>query len=335
MTPAHVVRTRARLAQRPASGQARGVARHTGSAASDAPGAHARGAHPIERAHLRVPERPSPPVLRYAPSPAAAHLVRHYWVPVWEIPDGHAWEQHVLQYPCCLVVVAGGDDPYERFYGVVRGLSKVSLAGRGWVVGTVLQPGVGWLLGQALTAPGAQGWSVAAITDAWVPLGTLAGPWPGVIAAVRDAVAGDPHDPTAHRRAITSIETALLAEVTLDEEAGLVDAVVAAVETDPDLLRVSQLAERFAMSQRSLQRLTVRRLGLSPHWLIQRRRLHEAAERLRAGHADLAALAAYLGYADQAHFTRDFRTITGHTPADFRDRAGRAAHQEPEPSTPF
>ena len=191
------------------------MARHTGSAAPDAPGAHAGGAHPIERAHLRVPERPSPPVLRYAPSPAAAHLVRHYWVPVWEIPDGQAWEQHVLQYPCCLVVVAGGDDPYERFYGVVRGLSKVSLAGRGWVVGTVLQPGVGWLLGQALTAPGAPGWSVAAITDAWVPLGTLAGPWPGVIAAVRDAVAADPHDPGAHRRAITSIETALLAEVTL------------------------------------------------------------------------------------------------------------------------
>lgn len=45
------------------------------------------------------------------------------------------------------------------------------------------------------------------------------------------------------------------------------------------------------------------RLGRGPKWLIQRRRLHQAAERLRfrAAPLDLAVAAAALGYADQAH----------------------------------
>jgi AraC-like DNA-binding protein len=57
---------------------------------------------------------------------------------------------------------------------------------------------------------------------------------------------------------------------------------------------------------------------LSPKWLIQRRRLHEAAGLLAAGEMpDLATVAARLGYADQAHLTRDFRTVTGMTPGEY------------------
>jgi AraC-like DNA-binding protein len=82
--------------------------------------------------------------------------------------------------------------------------------------------------------------------------------------------------------------------------------------------RVSQVCEKFALTERTLQRLTARRIGLSPKWLIQRRRLHEAAERLReAERPDLARVALDLGYADQAHFGRDFRAVTGLTPGEF------------------
>ena len=82
--------------------------------------------------------------------------------------------------------------------------------------------------------------------------------------------------------------------------------------------RVSQVCEKFAITERSLQRLTARRIGLGPKWLIQRRRLHEVAERLRGPEPpDLARVAADLGYSDQAHLTRDFRTVTGLTPGEF------------------
>lgn len=71
------------------------------------------------------------------------------------------------------------------------------------------------------------------------------------------------------------------------------------------------------LGERALQRLTARRLGLSPAWLVRRRRLHEASSRLRDGRVRLADLAAELGYADQAHLTRDFRAATGLTPGRF------------------
>ena len=90
------------------------------------------------------------------------------------------------------------------------------------------------------------------------------------------------------------------------------------VEGDSGVQRVGQVCEKFAIGERSLQRLTARRIGLTPKWLIQRRRLHEAAEQLTdPDRPDLARVAADLGYADQAHFGRDFRTVTGLTPGEY------------------
>jgi AraC-like DNA-binding protein len=53
--------------------------------------------------------------------------------------------------------------------------------------------------------------------------------------------------------------------------------------------------------------------------MIRRRRLQEAAERVRTEPAvELAAIAADLGYVDQAHLTNDFRAVLGHTPSRYR-----------------
>jgi len=64
-------------------------------------------------------------------------------------------------------------------------------------------------------------------------------------------------------------------------------------------------------------RMAARRLGLTPKWLISRRRLQEAAERLRTDPGPMSDMAALLGYADQAHFIRDFSRVTGTTPGRF------------------
>jgi AraC-like DNA-binding protein len=71
------------------------------------------------------------------------------------------------------------------------------------------------------------------------------------------------------------------------------------------------------MSERALQRLVHRRLGLTPKWLIQRRRLQDAVERLRQRTTTLAHVATELGYADQPHFIRDFSRVTAMTPGEF------------------
>ncbi|MFT3926443.1 MAG: helix-turn-helix domain-containing protein [Myxococcales bacterium] len=105
--------------------------------------------------------------------------------------------------------------------------------------------------------------------------------------------------------------------------AGLRD-VVERVGADATLCRVEQVAAAAKLDVRTLQRRFQTYVGVPPKWVIQRYRLQEAAERLRAAApVTLASLAAELGYADQAHFARDFRRVIGRPPGVFaRAQAG-------------
>jgi len=269
-----------------------------------------RSIDPVEHAHLRDASGFSPPVHRLAPDPALADVVRRFWVPVWSLPPGTVSVQRVLQYPVCQLVVA---DSYARLVGVRTGLSLQELHGSGWAVGTMLQPAAG--------APLLDG-SVSQVTDGFVDLDTLPGLDGATLTAqVRAAVGERPEDPLRRRAAVAIIEHSLARLVPVDDAGLLVNAVVEYVEGHPEVRRVSQVHARFGLTDRTLQRLLLRRIGLNPKWLIQRRRLQEAAARLRtaaaAEGADLARVAAELGYADQAHFTRDFRTVTGLTPGKY------------------
>lgn len=268
----------------------------------------------VERAHLVDPADRSFRIGRWTPEPDLADLVRRYWVPTWDVPGSGSAVQQVLQYPVCLVVVA---DAYARFYGVAPGLSTTTLTGSGWAVGVLLQPSAGALL---------TGGTVAAWTGRHGDLGpalaatVASADADALVAVVRAEMAPDPTDASRQHAATDLVGDFLRQWLPVDEEGRQVNAVVDAVEHDPELLRVAQLCDRFGMTERSLQRLTRRRLGLSPKWLVQRRRLHEAAGLLRAGGTTVADVAARLGYADEPHLSRDFRRVTGMTPGAFAAR---------------
>lgn len=269
---------------------------------------------PIDRAHLTGVSRPSPPIHRYGPSERLVDLVERYWIPVWSLAEPST--QSTLQHPVCLVVVS---NTYARFYGVSRGRSSVTLEGDGWAVGTMLSPAAGRLV---------LGRSVAEVTDTWVELGDLV-PDPTLVEGVRAAMEHDPHDPAAHLAAVAHVESWLATHLPVDESGLLVNRLVAWLGDHPEVTRVDDLAREAGLSERSLQRLVEQRIGLSPKWLLQRRRLHDAVEALKAGRGSLAEVAADLGYADQAHFTHDFRTVTGMTPGEYlkdqpRDRPVRS-----------
>ena len=264
-----------------------------------------------ERAHLRDERGWTPPVHRYLPPAELAGLVRGFWVPVWDLPPSERTVQRVLQYPVGQLVVSGA---YARLVGPTRGLGRQELTGRGWAVGTMLQPAAAALLLAGPATP---------IVEGWVDLADLPGiDGAALTARVRDLVAEDPERVEGHLAALDAV-CAALERLPLDREGELVNELVQLVESDSSVLRVDQLTARASMTERTLQRLVQRRTGLSPKWLIQRRRLHEAAGRLAAGEVDLAGLAAELGYADQAHLTTDFRRVTGVTPGVFvRQRRG-------------
>ncbi|WP_204164488.1 helix-turn-helix domain-containing protein [Nocardioides daejeonensis] len=261
---------------------------------------------PDEPAHLRDAAGTTPPIDRYLPADDLRGLVRRHWVPVWSLPEGKVSVQRVLQYPVCLLTV---DATRAMVVGPTAGLGTRELSGSGWTVGTLLQPAAGWLL---------LGRPVAEVVDAAVPWEAL-GVDAGFVGEIVGLMAPDPTDEEAQRAAIVLVEEQVRRLLPLDEEGELVNRIVDFTETRPDVRRVAQVCAEFALSERTLQRLTARRLGLTPKWLIQRRRLHEAADRLRSRSTayDLAAVATDLGYADQAHFIRDFAAVTGMTPGQF------------------
>jgi len=62
-------------------------------------------------------------------------------------------------------------------------------------------------------------------------------------------------------------------------------------------------------------------VGVGPKGVIRRHRLHEVTVRMAGGgSADWAALAVELGYADQAHLTRDFTAVFGEPPTRYAAR---------------
>jgi len=265
----------------------------------------------IERAHLVDPSDRTWSIARAEVPGDLSDVARRFWIPVWDVPDGEIALQRVLQYPVCLIVISSA---YTRFYGVVSGLSQTALSGRGWAVGLMLQPAAGHLLTRA---------PVRRMTDRFVDLTTLDREvidGVGLTAVVRELMSPDPGSEAAQARARAAVETQLRRLLPVDEEGLLVNAIIEDVETSPELLRVDDLCARFDISERTLQRLLHKRIGLGPKWLIRRRRLQEAADRLRDSDAELAGIAAELGYADQAHFTRDFRKATGMTPGEFASR---------------
>jgi AraC-like DNA-binding protein len=270
---------------------------------------------PASRGPLRSAGPGSLTLDRFVPDPVVASLVRHHWIARWSIPPGEVREQSVLEYPSGNLVFGPEG---ALLVGPAPGRSTVRLMAQGWVLGVLLQPAA--MLRIA-------GPPVARLVGSQQPLDVD----PEVLGTVvreLDAVAPPPAriDPAAARRAITAVEMWLGRFHDPDDADGVsITRIVHMVETDPALLRVDDLARRSGMTERALQRLVRHRLGVTPKWLIRRRRLQDAADRLHRGDVvDLAALAADLGFADQAHFTREFTAVTGITPAAYRDSNGDA-----------
>ena len=273
---------------------------------------------PLELARPTVPHQGWHRVYRYAPSSDLTGLLRRFWFPVWAMPPGAEETRNALQDPVCQIVISGG---HARFYGIAPELSTTTLTGDGWAVGLALAPATGCLITSA----------AAALNDGFADLPDVLGDAGRVLTdRVRTIMAPAPHDPAAHRASMSACEEALRRLLPVDAEGELTNAVVAAVEADPEILQVAQICERFDLGERALQRLLRRRLGLTPKCLIQRRRLQEAAERLLAESTTHADLATAVGYADQSHMIRDFLHVTGMTPGQFLVlRRGSPEHPSP------
>lgn len=85
---------------------------------------------------------------------------------------------------------------------------------------------------------------------------------------------------------------------------------------------LAELAEEAGVHRTHVARAFRRHFGCTVGDYVRRRRIESACRRLLEGTQDLGAVAYAAGFADQAHFTRDFRRLVGLTPGTFRRRFG-------------
>ncbi len=126
--------------------------------------------------------------------------------------------------------------------------------------------------------------------------------------------------------ALERVEAWLLDRMPKDDDAQrALDAACLELHATHGTARIGPLAAELGLSVRQLERRFRDAAGLSPKSMARLIRFSEAHERIELEPStSLAALACELGYADQAHFNRDFRTFSGFTPGQFAQEVHRA-----------
>jgi AraC-like DNA-binding protein len=256
---------------------------------------------PESKGHLN-PGAPGVDLDRFEPDPALADLVRHIWLARWRLPPGEVTHQRVLSYPAFNLVIM---DRAAALYGPDPKLQVRSLSGSGWALGLLLRPAAGRLLARVPPAE----------------LVARSQPVPHApIEEIERAVTEPTPGPI-----ISAVVSRWLAPLAaqVDDRGRLVNRVCRLAEEEEDIVRVAALARRAGLSARSLERLVVDQIGLTPKWLIDCRRLQHAATTLHARpDTDLTALALSLRFVDYAHFSRRYKEVIGETPDQTRGQRG-------------
>ncbi|MCX4818568.1 helix-turn-helix domain-containing protein [Streptomyces sp. NBC_01142] len=257
---------------------------------------------------------------RREPAPVLRPYLEHYWLIDWDLTEPYA--SHVVPHPSVNVVFQQyGDEPgWAEVAGIGLSLFTQKLEGWGRVCGVQFRPG-GF-------RPFAPGRPVSDWTGQRLPIGDVL---PGADSDTVLSVVG----PEAEDARVAALDAFLLGlEPAADPQALRAMELVDLVRGDRTIRRVAELAAAEGVSARSLQRLFAAYVGVGPKWVILRYRIHEALERAESGGGrgaespegpeggledglDWAALAAELGYSDQAHLVRDFTATVGVPPTAY------------------
>lgn len=242
---------------------------------------------------------------RWAPTAEAGRFVEHFWSVTWDRREAGPFESTVITFPAMHLTREWGDDvvrhghrlPNTLLHGVVPKVFRITISGRGGVVGARFRPG-------GFTAR--FGGDAAAMTGRVVPAGDELFGAPLVLG---EDVA------TVHARLEARIvDTTAPLDATYRALVPLIDR----MRDDASLHRVEQVMALSPWSSRTTQRVFRRYVGVTVKWVLCRYRLQQAALEIESSPGvDFADLAVRLGWYDQAHFINDFRSMLGSTPGEY------------------
>lgn len=254
---------------------------------------------------------------RHEPAEPLRRYVEWYWLIDWDLPAPYA--SHIVPHPSVNLTFQWDESgetqapPYAEVTGVALGLYTRKLTGRGRVCGAKFRPG------------GFRPYTPEVPVSRWTG---RALPAREVFPQITGDTARSIVTAADDRAKVAALDAFLLSlPHTPDPQADLAIDLVRHIRADRTVRRVGDFARAEGLSVRALQRLFATCVGVSPKWVILRYRIHEALE--QAGtrdDIDWAALAADLGYADQAHLVRDFTATVGVPPTAYaaETRTGRA-----------
>lgn len=242
---------------------------------------------------------------RILPPEHMQQYVSWFWISRWELAAGRSSRQQLLPFPLMNVVV---QPEGVTVSGPSNGASHKDLRGSGWAVAALLRPAAAPYVASLTNCSPQQ------LLDQELPIN--AHDLHQALLKERQLRGDDQlNERCAHHLSVW-LERCL---PPINESGTLANKFLDYVSADRTALRVDQVATDLNLTVRSLQRLSLKYLGLSPLSVILRYRLQEAALHLREHpQASLATLAVDLGYTDQAHMSTDFRKVLGYSPSDYR-----------------
>jgi AraC-like DNA-binding protein len=237
-------------------------------------------------------------LVRHPPQPDLAYFVEQYWIVRWTLNE--PFISHTLAYPSVHISI---EPDVARVVGIVTGRFTVRLEREGRVFGIKFRPGAFYPF---VCNP------IAELTDQSRSLTAIFGD-------VGQAYERDIRATQEDAQCIAIAGEFLRAcQPDPDPVITPINEVIEQIIADPTIHKVDDLVAKTYFSKRTLQRLFHQYVGVSPKWVINRFRLHEAADRVATGqNIDWAKLAVDLGYYDQAHFIKDFKAIVGCTPLEY------------------
>ena len=240
---------------------------------------------------------------RILSSPDLRFFVEHFWIIKWDLIGLEPVIGEVLPHPVVHLVF---EENFTRLTGVAQGKFTRVLEGKGGVFGIKFRPGAFYPFFKR---------PISELTNKVIV------PWPifgmdenAGLDLERSIMSQDDQE-----KAIDIAEQFLRERLPeRDENVETVNAIVKLIIDDQTITRVDDLVERLNIGKRAMQRLFTQYVGVSPKWVIKRNRIHEALEHLAIGDfVDLTKLAVDLGYFDQAHFIKDFKSLVGKSPAEY------------------
>ncbi|MDF2651939.1 MAG: AraC family transcriptional regulator [Paenibacillus sp.] len=240
-------------------------------------------------------------ISRHKPSEDLSFFIQHFWLVNWDLRGQAPYSQEILQHPGVNVVFERGN---SRISGIESGKSAVVLQEEGEIVGVLFRPGAFHCYFQA---------PVSSLTDRIVSISDY-------FPLDQNAFEGELFALEDKEKRIELVERLLRRSMPeRDKTVDLLNEIINGIIHDRDITKVEHLVDRFNIAKRTLQRLFSQYIGVSPKWVIQRYRMHEAGELIESG-MDLTRLAMNLGYTDQAHFSKDFKAAIGKSPKQYADQ---------------